>query len=345
MGMKKVIGIIVGILAILLLGLLGETSGFSKFSEISDFRNADKIPTGAVVQSVVSDEGAVSVHFCPDEDCEQLLLDFLDSGEQVDCAFYELRLEKVISLLDKKHARVVVDVDTHTVPLDVVEDAGYGLMHQKFCVVDGERVVTGSMNPTVRGATQNNNNLIFIESEQVAAHYAAEFEELFAQGKNVDSFVHDFDISGVEMSIYFCPEDECADKIVRELRKAEENIYFMTFSFTHAGILNALLLRYDDGVEVRGVMEARMVGGYSVFDTLQFQGVDVVKDGNKATMHHKTFVVDNLCVITGSMNPTKGGDERNDENLLIICDEEIAAQYEAEFWKVYGEAHSVILET
>ena len=38
------------------------------------------------------------------------------------------------------------------------------------------------------------------------------------------------------------------------------------------------------------------------------------------------------------MNPTKNGDERNDENLLIIKDKKIAAQYMEEFWRVYNAA-------
>ena len=53
---------------------------------------------------------------------------------------------------------------------------------------------------------------------------------------------------------------------------------------------------------------------------------------------HKVFLIDTLCVITGSMNPTAGGNERNDENLLIICDEEIAKKFKAEFDRVWEEA-------
>ncbi|MBI2142190.1 phospholipase D family protein, partial [Candidatus Woesearchaeota archaeon] len=33
---------------------------------------------------------------------------------------------------------------------------------------------------------------------------------------------------------------------------------------------------------------------------------------------------------------TYSADERNDENLLIIRDEEVAARYLEEFWKVFG---------
>ena len=48
-------------------------------------------------------------------------------------------------------------------------------------------------------------------------------------------------------------------------------------------------------------------------------------------MHHKVFIIDNRTVITGSFNPTKNGDTRNDENILIIHDEKIAGKYLEEF--------------
>lgn len=54
-------------------------------------------------------------------------------------------------------------------------------------------------------------------------------------------------------------------------------------------------------------------------------------------MHHKVFIIDEKVVVTGSFNPTAGGNERNDENILIIEDEAIAKRFVEEFWKVYGE--------
>ncbi|MBT4110758.1 DUF1669 domain-containing protein, partial [Candidatus Woesearchaeota archaeon] len=56
-------------------------------------------------------------------------------------------------------------------------------------------------------------------------------------------------------------------------------------------------------------------------------------------MHHKVFVIDEETVVTGSFNPTGGGDTRNDENVLIITDKDIAKEFEEEFEKVYAEAN------
>ncbi|PIZ50622.1 hypothetical protein COY27_06455 [Candidatus Woesearchaeota archaeon CG_4_10_14_0_2_um_filter_33_13] len=55
-------------------------------------------------------------------------------------------------------------------------------------------------------------------------------------------------------------------------------------------------------------------------------------------MHHKVFIIDNRTVITGSYNPTGGGDKSNDENILIVEDEEIAGRFVEEFIKVRLDA-------
>ena len=112
----------------------------------------------------------------------------------------------------------------------------------------------------------------------------------------------------------------------------------MTFSFTHEGIANVLLLKNLDGLEVKGVMEVRQISEHSEYGRLLQNKVEVRKDGNKNNLHHKVFIVDEKTVITGSFNPTANGDKHNDENLIIIGDEEIAKRFMEEFWKVYAES-------
>ena len=62
----------------------------------------------------------------------------------------------------------------------VVTDADRsGLMHNKFLVVDGRYVWTGSFNTTDNGAYKNNNNAIWIDSPELAANFTTEFTEMF----------------------------------------------------------------------------------------------------------------------------------------------------------------------
>jgi phosphatidylserine/phosphatidylglycerophosphate/cardiolipin synthase-like enzyme len=53
-------------------------------------------------------------------------------------------------------------------------------------------------------------------------------------------------------------------------------------------------------------------------------------------MHHKVFVIDGKTVVMGSFNFSESADEKNDENLLIIEDPELAKKYLAEFERVYA---------
>jgi phosphatidylserine/phosphatidylglycerophosphate/cardiolipin synthase-like enzyme len=48
-------------------------------------------------------------------------------------------------------------------------------------------------------------------------------------------------------------------------------------------------------------------------------------------MHHKVFIIDNNTIITGSFNPSKAANEKNDENILIINNKDIAKRFLEEF--------------
>ena len=213
----------------------------------------------------------------------------------------------------------------------------WGLMHNKFCIVDNTRMLTGSMNPTKNGAYKNDNNLLIINSEILSQNYQNEFNEMWNGTYKKGSKVRNPKVRLNEILIetYFCPEDNCLERIKDELKDAKNEIYFMTFSFTHPSIANILLLKNLDEVMVKGVMEARQVTKHSQFMRLNHSGIKVVKDRNKGNMHHKVFIIDNKTVITGSMNPTRGGNEKNDENVMIIRDKDITELFLDEFERVY----------
>lgn len=312
--------------------------GCSELEIIGDFSEP-------VINTVVKDIGSYEVYFCPRDGCEDKLVDFLSgASEFIHCAVYDIDLPKLTDLLNEKNkeieVKVIIDEDNEEEFSGdfVMVDYGYGLMHNKFCVVDGNKVFTGSFNPTVNGAEKNNNNMILINSRILASNYEKGFEKLWA-GERAEVKNSKIDLSGVRIENYFCPRDNCGDEVKEELEKAEESIYFMTFSFTHEGIANVLLIKNQEGVAVSGVFENRGSGSeYSKFSVLDYQGIPVRKDGNPATMHHKVFIIDNRTVITGSFNPSKNADTANDENILIVEDEEIASRFLEEFEYVWGEA-------
>lgn len=303
--------------------------------------------TGMVVAPPVERTVDIEAYFCQVDDCEGELLAWLDAAEEyIYCAFYELELPAVKAKLAERSRDVTVALVTDDDYFDQVSDLSFarndgrsGLMHNKFCVIDGTAVWTGSFNPTDRGQNSNDNNALFIQSKNIGATYDLEFREMWngVYGKGDVSPQNDFVLNGNNVSVYFCPEDWCANKVEYALQDARDSIDFMTFSFTHDGIGQQVLDAASRGVEVRGVFEKSQNNAYTEFKKFSDAGLDVRWDGNPANMHHKVFVIDKEVVITGSFNPTANADKNNDENLLVIHDKELAAQYLEEFERVWGE--------
>ncbi len=298
------------------------------------------------VNPVYTEEGRIEeVYFCPRDDCGKELEEFIMSAEEsVYCALFDLDLENVIDALNLKSQDIDVKLVVDERNWEYVSELNFArndttsqLSHNKFCVVDSKRAITGSFNPTKNGNEKNNNNMIILESEYLSENYEDEFSELwagdFGKGSNVKYPVVYLNSTKVEN--YFCPEDLCGEKVVEKIAKAEDSVYFMTFSFTHESIANNLLLRKDN-ITVKGIFENVGAGSkYSKFNVFDYQRMEVRRDNNSGAMHHKVFIIDNSTVITGSFNPSKSADTRNDENILIIHDEEIAAEYLREFEHVW----------
>ena len=310
--------------------------------------------TGDVVEQkitfVAKDNGGIEgVYFCPRDNCSLKLSEFiLSASSSVYCAFFDLDLEDVKNALKEKDeegvdVKLIVDTDNHDMvedlDVDIKQDYRSAFMHNKFCIVDGKRISSGSMNPTFNGNSKNNNNLIFISSSVLASNYEDEFFEMwdgeFGKGSGVGVPVVYAD--GIKIENYFCPEDNCGEKISDVLSSAKESIKFLTFSFTHTSIANEIVMKIHDNVSVKGVFEKRgATTEYSRFKLLDYQGASVRRDNNSAVMHHKLFIIDDSIVITGSFNPSKNADTRNDENILVIYSSDVANRFLEEFDYVFG---------
>ncbi|MEK6968397.1 MAG: phospholipase D-like domain-containing protein [Nanoarchaeota archaeon] len=283
----------------------------------------------------------ISVFMCINTTCEDRLTEFImQANNTLDCALYELKSEKVIKALNTSLARIRLVIDHDEINARnnfsfVRPSTNSALMHNKFCVSDGKKLLTGSYNPT--NNIGDDNNMLVIESEGLAGNYETEFSELWGDTKNLKNKKTKFTIGNATVENYFCPEDDCAQHVSDAIKSANKSIYFMTFSFTHPEIATDIVLKHYLGLDIKGVFERSQKSNFSKYDLLKAQGIDTRWDGNKGTMHHKVFIIDNETVITGSFNPSKNADDRNDENLLIIHDKKIALIYIDEFERVWSK--------
>lgn len=281
--------------------------------------------------------------------------------ESFDGAFYELSSPVIAGLLidaRRRGVRVRLVMERGRMGslwvrrimdagIPVVADDGEGLMHNKFAVIDGRVVWTGSYNPTVNGAMRNNNNALAVESTVLSEIFTREFMEMFDSRvfgnrrergvfapfmRRGTALVH-----GTVIRAMFSPEDEIADVLREIIRNARESVRFMAFSFTSNELGEELVRCRERGVDVSGIIERKgSVTRYSEYVKMLLEGVKVKRDCNRFAMHHKVFIIDGRIVVMGSYNFSRGAQLSNDENVLVIENTEIAREYLNEFDRLYA---------
>ncbi|MDH4127942.1 MAG: phospholipase D-like domain-containing protein [Spirochaetota bacterium] len=231
--------------------------------------------------------------------------------------------------------------------IPIVDDAnaaaGNRLMHNKFIVIDGEWVWTGSFNTTYNGSYKNDNNAILIHSKELAENYLDEFKEMFfdksfgiKSPKSIKYGLIRFS-DGTTIKTLFAPENKVANALISEINKAKQSIYFLAFSFTHNKMGDAMIKKHLNAVKIMGVFEKRQNSKHSEYHRMIEAGIQTIKtDDNKYNMHHKVIIIDERITITGSFNFSNNADKKNDENVLIIDSPRIAKIYLNEFNRIYG---------
>jgi phosphatidylserine/phosphatidylglycerophosphate/cardiolipin synthase-like enzyme len=287
------------------------------------------------------------------------LVEAIDLAQfSVDMAMYHLDLWSVRDALIRAHRRgVVVQVVTddsyqdepeiqalRDAGIPVVDDHRPGIMHHKFFVIDRDEIWTGSMNMTINGAYRNDNHLIRVRSKEVAENYTREFDEMFLEDRFgalslADTPYPVVDLDGTRVEMYFSPDDGVLNKVMEQLQKAERRVEILAYALTTDTIGEVLIDLHQDGVAIRGVVEAsQSQASGSETPRLRQSGMDIRLDGNPENMHHKVILIDGVTVIMGSYNFTRSAEEKNDENVIIFHDPALAAQFLIEFERVYENA-------
>lgn len=312
---------------------------------------------------VVPDEW-IEVYFSGDrgnpEEAEAALVASIEGAQRsVDMAMFNFSLTSVRDALIGAHQRgVTVRVVTDSESLDkaafralqkagirVLGDRREGLMHDKYVIIDQAEVWTGSLNLTATGLQEDNNDIARLVSAELAEIYTADFEAMYVDDRFNDKSAvaypaREADLNGVLVEVYFSPGGGAEARVQQLLRSAREHIDFLAYSFTSDPLAQALLGAAQDGVTVRGVMDADQIqsntGGE--FDTFVNAGLEVLPDGNPGLMHHKIIVIDRHTVIFGSYNFTRNANRANDENLVVVQDAHLAELFLQEVQRIYDQA-------
>ena len=158
---------------------------------------------GGTLGSLSADAASVLVGFSPDGSAEQIVINQIRSARrEIRAAVYSLTRARIVSELVKAKQRgvdVQIKVDKLQagnqamqlalgrlvkagIPVTIIDPPGNGAMHNKFAIIDGRRVVTGSFNWTANAALNNYENVVVIEDEQVAKAFLDEWRRIRSTG-------------------------------------------------------------------------------------------------------------------------------------------------------------------
>ena len=225
------------------------------------------------------------------------------------------------------------------------------LMHHKYVVRDGADVWTGSTNWSDDSWSREENVIIVVHSDQLAARYTEDFEQLWeTESVEQSGFVepNPVRVGNAKVRAWFSPGhgEALATRIAHRIARSRKRIRICSPVMTSGPILGALAEAVSDGkCNVAGVVDATQMKGVfhqwqlngnsewkmpairRIFGNGRFAGKNSMPYGQGDVhdfMHAKVVVADDY-LFTGSYNLSHSG-ERNAENVLEVEDSAFADQ-------------------
>lgn len=211
------------------------------------------------------------------------------------------------------------------------------LMHNKFMIFDNKKVITGSMNFSKTGLSGFNTNCVFfINSIEIAQIFQEEFTQML-NGKfhHFKSPVNHktIKLGNTKITPLFSPKDKIiTTNIIPLINNAKNYIFIPAFIVTHDELANSLINAKQRGVDVKLIIDAtNPAATKSRVKLLRSSQIPVKVENYAGKVHSKSIIIDDKYIIAGSMNFTNSGENKNDENCLIITDERLARYYRGFF--------------
>lgn len=209
-------------------------------------------------------------------------------------------------------------------------------------IFDNKSVITGSMNFSSTGFSGFNTNCIFfINSQQAAEIYTEEFNQMmngkFSSLKSNNNH-RSIMLGKTILTPLFSPKDKIiTNNIIPLVETSKKYIYIPAFIITHDGLTNSLIRAKQRGVDVKIILDATNTSGKrNKLKVLRTSGIPVKVENYAGKVHSKSIIIDDKYIIAGSMNFSNSGENKNDENVLIVEDERLARHYKGFFeylWK------------
>lgn len=141
-----------------------------------------------------------NVYFSPSGGCQDAIISEISRSQKtIDIAMYYLTTREIAQELVKAKdrgvsTRIVLDQSQENMSssksrylikrgFDVKYYVGPGLMHNKFAIIDGRSLITGSFNWTARADAENEENLLIMTDKDLIKKYQDRFEYLWERSR------------------------------------------------------------------------------------------------------------------------------------------------------------------
>lgn len=223
-------------------------------------------------------------------------------------------------------------------------------MHHKFAVIDGKTLLNGSGNWSLAADTKFNEALIpFYSAPSLTRSFKREFRLLLGRARSIDAKGKIGDKpdeyaepikSKRQGGVYFSSHNEkgsyvIADQIIKAARGAKKSIKIMVAHFNSDRITKALvaIAKKQKKKAKKNRVEIQVLLDRAEYDDPKSQSLVLEKAGmdvrykvysmgfyfpRAQLMHHKTIIVDDSLMVTGSYNWSDTAEHGNYENVLVI---------------------------
>ena len=295
---------------------------------------------------------------CNSPACKEVLNRINSAQNSIDIALYGYdNIPDITNALEnaKKRGvklRIVYDISTKSyypetskllsLAAEISGDSPKVLMHNKFMIFDNKSLITGSMNFSSTGFSGFNTNCIFfINSQEIANIYTEEFNQMLSGKFSIMKTANSRKSIKLGKSVVtplFSPKDKIiTNNIIPLIESSKNYIYIPAFIITHDALTNSLIRAKHRGVDVKIILDATNTSGSrNKLKVLRMSGIPVKVENYAGKVHSKSIIIDDKYIIAGSMNFSNSGENKNDENVLIVEDERLARHYKGFFeylWK------------
>ena len=234
------------------------------------------------------------------------------------------------------------------IPVKLLKGGGsFGIMHQKFMVLDGELLETGSFNWTRAAEERHFENVMFRKDRATVDGYARAWDWMWkveggAPGTPPVDPEKPVKFEGGSWPRFaFSPQGGIEDMLVDAIGRAKSTIDVPIFSMYSQRVADALIAAKKRKVVVRVAADAGQAKRSQAVLSLSKAGVGLRLSGGRApmgVMHHKYAIVDGKWLMTGSYNFSQNAELYNYENVFFSDDPAELGAFGEEFARVWDQA-------